>query len=325
MKVADSWLHLRASLADPPGKARNGRGFRSDTYVAAMLQFEQLTIAAGSVAPFARPLLLYYAAGNAARALIAAFSPQPQTGRHGLKQPKAPLPEDVMAFEVEPHGTRNLLADLCALTGCEVPGEPILLSDLFLSLPDLSDKPQSLDGHKAIFLEEVPDPTQFQALRDPLMRIRLETEELPAQDQLYEVFPTLRGWHEEDENQNSITSRRQLARVFRSEQPIEYRDRKAALDAVAQTYRYSGDRWLIPTISGLSTPLSPLATWYVLLFGFSILARYEPAAWMRALGVRERHAVAIESSLEEAISALPELVWKQVTLAEVSARSRGQS
>ena len=141
-----------------------------------------------------------------------------------------------MAFEVEPHGTRNLLADLCALTGCEVPGEPILLSDLFLSLPDLSDKPQSLDGHKAIFLEEVPDPTQFQALRDPLMRIRLETEELPAQDQLYEVFPTLRGWHEEDENQNSITSRRQLARVFRSEQPIEYRDRKAALDAVAQTY-----------------------------------------------------------------------------------------
>jgi hypothetical protein len=57
---------------------------------------------------------------------------------------------------------------------------------------------------------------------------------------------------------------------------------------------------------------SPLATWYALLFGFSILARYEPDSWLAALDVRERHAAAIEASLEEATHALPELVWKYI-------------
>lgn len=56
--------------------------------------------------------------------------------------------------------------------------------------------------------------------------------------------------------------------------------------------------------------MSPLVTWYSLLFGFSILARYEPDTWLRALDVRERHAAAIEAALEGAVDALPELIWK---------------
>lgn len=56
-------------------------------------------------------------------------------------------------------------------------------------------------------------------------------------------------------------------------------DLKAFFDKVAREYRYRAERYLRPAAGADgSAPPSPLMTWWLLLYSFSILARYEPGA-----------------------------------------------
>jgi len=51
-----------------------------------------------------------------------------------------------------------------------------------------------------------------------------------------------------------------------------------------------------------------------MLFGLSILARYEPEAWGRAIDINaSREAVAIEHILNAAMDSLPELFYRSLT------------
>lgn len=56
-------------------------------------------------------------------------------------------------------------------------------------------------------------------------------------------------------------------------------------------------------------PPSPLMTWWLLLYSFSILARYEPRRWVKLLD-RDTPGVAVllRYALEEALTAVPQLV-----------------
>ena|SRR5258708_38572610 len=74
-------------------------------------------------------------------------------------------------------------------------------------------------------------------------------------------------------------------------------------------YRVRGQHWLRPMLNQSHDILSPLMTWWVLLFGLSMLARYHPAAWTRALAIdRSRDAMPLERALDEALEAVPPLV-----------------
>src|SRR5664279_2702338 len=55
----------------------------------------------------------------------------------------------------------------------------------------------------------------------------------------------------------------------------------STLDRIAPGGTGFEARWLRPSVGGVA--LSSLLTWWTLLFGLSMLARYEPAGWMRAL------------------------------------------
>lgn len=101
-----------------------------------------------------------------------------------------------------------------------------------------------------------------------------------------------------------------------------YRDRHAALERVAPTYRYSGEMWVRTAVGSPKALLSPLASWYALLNGFSVLARYEPAAWVEALDPRSTHAAAIDGALDEALEALPELLWKEIATKELATKQQ---
>ena len=74
---------------------------------------------------------------------------------------------------------------------------------------------------------------------------------------------------------------------------------------------FDDQRWLIPLLPGESQLLSPLMSWWVLLYGLSMVARYHPALWADALTVDEStRAVPLESLLEQAVEVLPELVYQ---------------
>jgi YaaC-like protein len=86
----------------------------------------------------------------------------------------------------------------------------------------------------------------------------------------------------------------------------ESRDMSAEIEAffakVAPEYRYRGDRFLRPAIDGAGgVPPSPLMTWWLLLYSFSILARYEPRRWVKLLDLDgSKVAVLLRYALEEA-------------------------
>lgn len=95
---------------------------------------------------------------------------------------------------------------------------------------------------------------------------------------------------------------------FQPEMPEE--ELKAFYDKVAPEYRYSGDRFLRPAVDvAKSAPPSLLMTWWLLLYSFSILARYEPRRWTKLLDLDTSNVAAVlQYALEEALVAVPHLV-----------------
>jgi hypothetical protein len=54
-------------------------------------------------------------------------------------------------------------------------------------------------------------------------------------------------------------------------------------------------------------------TWWILLFGLSMLARYHPVPWTNALNVdASPAAVTLELTMNRAIDALPHLVFEAI-------------
>jgi YaaC-like Protein len=87
-------------------------------------------------------------------------------------------------------------------------------------------------------------------------------------------------------------------------------ERRRGLDDIAPEYRYQDERWIRPKLGSKdSVPPSALMTWWALLYGLSILARYEPDEWVPALDVDSSEiAVHIASALDEALAVIPALV-----------------
>ncbi len=97
---------------------------------------------------------------------------------------------------------------------------------------------------------------------------------------------------------------------FATDRPRPSRD---ALDAIAPEYRWVGRRWLRPALTGVEPPPSPLMTWWALLFGLSMLARYHPAEWAGALDRQHSRAAAdMERAMDFALEAVPHLVLDAV-------------
>ena len=81
-------------------------------------------------------------------------------------------------------------------------------------------------------------------------------------------------------------------------------------DAFAPAYRYQVDRYLRPSLEGNGKKApSPLMTWWLLLYVFSMISRYRPGQWNKLLDLdKSECAVALDYALGEAISVLPHLV-----------------
>jgi hypothetical protein len=81
-------------------------------------------------------------------------------------------------------------------------------------------------------------------------------------------------------------------------------------DALAPAYRHVGDRYLRPSIEQHGKrPPSPLMTWWLLLYVFSMISRYQPANWTKLLDLdKSGYAAPLQYALQEAISVLPHLV-----------------
>jgi hypothetical protein len=76
---------------------------------------------------------------------------------------------------------------------------------------------------------------------------------------------------------------------------------------------YVGSCFFLPVIDLMHGEMHPLMAWWAVLYGLSMLARYQPAQWADLINVdSSQHAVAIEGVLGQALEHLPELILETI-------------
>jgi hypothetical protein len=80
------------------------------------------------------------------------------------------------------------------------------------------------------------------------------------------------------------------------------------IDEIAPEHPTMRRRHILPGTGGVTRP-SSLLMWWMLLYGLSSVARYEPEVWVDALDVDNSPlAVPLEQALETAVDVVPALI-----------------
>lgn len=340
-----SWRLLRLMRAEPPGAA--SRGYRRRTFGAALEQSEQLWVASTAVGPAASPIILFYGLTQAARALSAARTAGSADGvaGHGLRLLRPEIPDRTMptldAFLVRDEG-RGFIQQVAGLLGSPTIPRDTSLAALLCSLPQhqdllLGDRPESVplriaegsySSHRNEVLEEIS--VRLGPLPDHLVRSRQEggyTHMLPPNaDELGQWlggYPRLAPLGTPVAVEHVHPGQRDDDWTVQARWALE-----PPLDMLARM-RWCVDRMdlpdapyrdgipqsgvVLPGLAGNASALHPLITWWIVLYAFSMLARYYPRIWSDLLDVdRSTHAVPTAAALETAQSVVPSLIVEQL-------------
>jgi hypothetical protein len=317
-----NWSALRELRANRPHKADQPSD-RAQVFGAAMHQFEELMRAAESVDFAARPLPLFYAISQAGRAITAARGEEPwELSGHGLKHT---IKQTLLQSLVKPEsGTKDSFSRVCEATGNGHLTGPVELGGLWASLPELFtvDLPEEAWRRPLrVIPKEVPiewlalERDIFSATIAALPNRVLEGLEGHA---LGKALADELAWYPQSEGWE-LRPGPGAVRLVRNEGygwdayvrwPVESPGERALVEARhAPEYRGPQDRWLRPVLNESGDRLSPLMTWWALLYGLSRLARYHPGPWTQSLDVDAcQLAVPLEVALDEALESVPRLV-----------------
>lgn len=335
---SESLYGIRATRATPPGFASDDQERRA-VYGSALAQFDELIEAANAVGAAARPLPLFYALSQAGRAIAAAHAEGVWRLRmHGLSAPE--LDQALLAIEVNRTPAKakdgswvDSVTGVAAATHSEMFSAAATIGALWTSLPELLDfRPQSPNvGPDPLLVPENPGPENLHLQTDPghlyatVVGFSGTADELAGY--LREKYPTsgnpqlcqpqglphvgqhtvcgygfLFRWDADAPDLDGHI--RTLERLAPSDGP------RVPTDGPWLTFpAFDGfqPRWLRPSVGGAAA--SSLLSWWTLLFGLSMLARYEPAVWMAALDYDSSdQAAPLDALLETGLARVPELV-----------------
>lgn len=333
--VVLAWQRIRVLRARPPALVE---GERAAVFVSALEQAEQLMRAAAEVGPAASPLLLFYAVGQAGRAVAAARLDDPwRLSGHGLKALTPADPSiELLRHVVKPEGTgiskgrRQSFAGVAEATGSAQLTSALELGAIWAAIPDLMPPlPQPpLDAENWIRPLRVFRPAVDAAhvMLADMRPFELLIDGLPPEanlDALYRClgdYPAAEGaymWHTPGMNEDSVVSQPSATGALPvfcwPDMPTNVHARAQRFEAIAPDYRRLGTHLLLPR-AGAQDALSPLMLWWALLFGLSSIARYDPETWVAALAVNDSNlAVPIEAALDTALEVLPDLILDALT------------
>lgn len=291
---------------------------RRQTFAAAMGQFEEQFTAAKVVTAATRPLNLYYGFCQAGMAIAAAHADDAWNfSSHGLHL--VDREAEFIDMMVRPEGDGGFQR-VAAATGSPTITEPVSLGALWASLPDLSQAgvlPGSTRPVPLVFLADEAPSRPWATLLIP--------GEMPSGPafitrfgEIMTGYPSATGYAipmKEDSIRPPGVPDGTWQVVIRwpaleSQPEMSEEELNAFYDKVAPEYRYRGDRFLRPAVDAAKgAPPSALMTWWLLLYSFSILARYEPRRWAKLLDLdTSKVAAVLQYALEEALTAVPHLV-----------------
>lgn len=320
------WFALRGRRSSLHAHSKiSNTGGRSQTFAAALAQFEEQYTAARVVTEITRPLNLYYGLTQAGMAIAAAHSEDPWSfSRHGLRL--ADRHGELADMTIVPEGDGGFQR-VAAATNSPLISGPVRLGALWASLPELSgvgslpgsdtpapisllaDKNPSNAPHASLFVsgdalarDLAADSDEWKKRFAEIMSSYPHTKGIAIPAEKYSVHAP------DPDAQNWCINVAWLD--YQNPGGISAEGLKEFFDEIAPEHRYRDDRFLRPAIDaeGSLSP-SPLMTWWLLLYSFSILARYEPRKWVKLLDVdKTKTAVQIQYALTEALTVVPHLV-----------------
>lgn len=258
---------------------------RRHTFSAALQQFEELLGAAELVGPSSRPLPLFYALSQAGRAITAAHSLGTwELAGHGIGMPPQASALPLLDKFVEPRpGKADSFHHVAATIGSAPLTGPVELGALWASLP--YEMPKSPRQKWPEVLQLWPQPggsitSSTQEFTAELGGFTFRNLTAGAVRRVLDNYPTVHGWYFPGGGKKAVG--RQVeggwhALLSWTVNGVSPADRAAALARIAPEYRYWGNRWLRPAIGPQKDHVKPLVTWWALLYGLSIVARYQPA------------------------------------------------
>lgn len=290
-----------------------------------LAQFDELIAASAAVGPASRPLPLFYALSQAGRAIAAAHAEDAWLLRgHGLSSPglgTALLDIEVKRAPAEGMDRRwvDSVTGVVSATGNGIFTEMATIGTLWASLPEgFYLLPASFDSVSfPMGLAVAPDSEQLRRLVDPahLYAVAVDFEGTPddLDKDLREHYPSSAGM-----NAYIPFPGQPVHHVFTpqgSGLAVRWNRQEAhdaGLDRDVAALERDGWLWLRPSVS--EVPLSSLMTWWTLLFGLSMLTRYEPAGWMQALDYESSPLAApLAKLLDIGLTRVPELTLDALT------------
>jgi hypothetical protein len=272
--------------------------------------------AARTAGAFARPLPLFYALSQGGRAILAAKGSDPWVVRgHGLRETS--LCDPIINSSIEPIRS-GLFPRVCEVLNTGPLTGSVELGAIWRAIPELANTfPPVLLGPRA--LRVFPEDTagafhMFKGGGTIVVPYEHRTADFAAD--LQQNYPNATDAHlAAIPGAGYQMARTPLGNGYvarwgstNQSQPTGTWQ-EAVFEEAVPSHRIRGEHWLIPTVGTSFDSLSPFALWWVLLFTLSLIARYEPAIWKRALDPDSSSlAVFIEDALQEATRVVPHLL-----------------
>lgn len=308
----ESWRRIRRLRASPPSPMR---ARRHELFTSSLEQAQQQFAAAAHIGVESRALNLYYGISQAGRAISAALTPDgqgnsPEVSGHGLKVVNLNGVQASTFWDIEIRGTGGVQTSygrLATLLESDTLASPITFGSLWHMIPELcldypvGAYPELRWTHRPyIKVGDMIDPNAFtvhitaaEAHNDAEMLRRAYPDLIGA-----ELVRFGGGSYEELED----GTRRDEA-LFTSSGGV--RLRKLRNSTVLMPAHIDGAR-----------SLDPLLAWWVLLYGLSMVTRYEPVNWTRIIDVdRSSMAVPLEAALDKALEAVPAQLYASLVSA----------
>ena len=321
-----AWQRLRLLRSSPPGLAGSSRP-RARTMAAALEQAEELSRATVDVGPAARPLLLFYALSQAGRAIAAVRVREGwETSSHGLRWQGPTGDGSILDRRIEPDQRgRGLFGCVAVAVGSEQLLDGVELGAAWSALPELGVPALPVfraHWRSPLYVYPTSDEQEAEWLRGPHLTLLVDgLRDLSGPQSVIDElahYPSGEGGTPQslatDEGPKLVLEYTPRAfgglapRVTWHAADATVAARTTRLEEIAPLYQGTPNRALIPRLSD-GAWLRPISLWWLVLFGLSNLARYEPDTWVRALNVNEdKLAVPLEGAMEEALDSIPHLV-----------------
>lgn len=328
------WRDLRGLRSGIQGPSSTDSQRRA-VFVASLEQAQQFVEAAIHAGPATRPVQLFYGLSQFGRAISAASSLTKATDwrlkGHGIGTKSLDASRGLASVRVIP-GANGSLPGVARALGVKSfdAGKELTLGELWPLIPETESV--SLPGAEAVAALSVSsaglttDGTERWA-RLQLFPVKSEVRAKAEGDQAHlegflSRYPTLQGWVRDDFPHASAIdweqeegSPRERLHLFVPVEPTPSGgdEGRATMRARATAYRGPNDLFLFPSVGTMAEPAHPLLVWWAVLFGLSILARYEPEHWATIIDIDESpDANAVEHVLEQAVEVVPHLALRAI-------------